>query len=167
MRTAAQATRTAAEAARLAPALLGGQGRRRYLLLVQNNAESRATGGYIGNYGVLGLDDGALRLERFGQPSELPRRVDARRPLRAPADYVRRYGRLVAANPWAYANMSPDYPTVAAVIADLYLRSDGRPVDGVIAVDPSGCRRCSSSPGRCGYEAGRTRSQPATSSRSP
>ena len=43
--------RRAAAAAKLAPAIFGGDGPRRYLLVVQNNAESRATGGFIGSYG--------------------------------------------------------------------------------------------------------------------
>ena len=38
---------------RFAPALFGGEGPRRYLLVVQNNAESRATGGFIGSFGII------------------------------------------------------------------------------------------------------------------
>ena len=42
----------AAAAARLAPAIFGADGDRNYLLVVQNNAESRATGGFIGSYAL-------------------------------------------------------------------------------------------------------------------
>jgi hypothetical protein len=35
-------------------------------------------------------------------------------------------------------NVSPDFPTVARVIAELYPQSGGQPIDGVIAVDPAG-----------------------------
>ena len=32
--------------------------------------------------------------------------------------------------------MTPDFPTVGAIAADLYQQTTGRPVDGVIALDP-------------------------------
>ena len=50
----------AAFAAKLAPAIFGGEGPRTYLLVVQNNAESRATGGFIGSYGLVTALDGKL-----------------------------------------------------------------------------------------------------------
>src|SRR5213075_2703937 len=61
--------RRAAAAAKLAPAIFGGNGDRRYLLVVQNNAESRATGGFIGSYGIITAKGGKLTvspLERTG-----------------------------------------------------------------------------------------------------
>src|SRR5262249_19689500 len=63
-RSAAEARRTA-DAARLAPEILGGHGTRRYLLVVQNNAEARATGGFIGSYGVLTADDGDVSVGKL------------------------------------------------------------------------------------------------------
>ncbi len=42
-------TATAARAVRLLPPMLGADGPREYLLLVQNNAEQRATGGIPGS----------------------------------------------------------------------------------------------------------------------
>ncbi len=52
----------AAAAAELASAIFGGDGTRRYLLVVQNNAESRATGGFIGSYGLITAQDGKLHV---------------------------------------------------------------------------------------------------------
>ena len=48
---------TAADAAWLAPNMLGADGPRRYLLLMQNNAEARATGGIPGALAVLNVDE--------------------------------------------------------------------------------------------------------------
>ena len=50
----------AAAAAKLAPAIFGAEGDRTYLLVVQNNAESRATGGFIGSYALITAHDGEL-----------------------------------------------------------------------------------------------------------
>jgi len=58
--------------------------------------------------------------------------------LHAPPDYVARYGSFDPADNWQMVNLSPDFPTVGAVITDLYPQSGGTPVDGVIAVDPEG-----------------------------
>lgn len=49
-----------------------------------------------------------------------------------------RYGSFDPADNWQMVNLSPDFPTVGAVIAILYSQSGGTPVDGVIAVDPEG-----------------------------
>jgi hypothetical protein len=40
--------------------------------------------------------------------------------------------------PFANANSSPHFPSVAQALASLYRQSGGRPVDGVVAVDPIG-----------------------------
>ena len=60
------------------------------------------------------------------------------RTLDAPADYLERYLRFTPAQMWQNLNVSPDFPTVGRLIADLYPQSGGAPIDGVIAVDPIG-----------------------------
>jgi len=134
----ARDTEVAAEAARLVPAIFGGDGPRRYFLAVQNNAEARATGGLIGDYGELVAEDGRLRLDRFGPIDQLNEGGSGQRVLHASEDYVDRYARFAPESTWQNVNFSPDFPTVAKVIADLYPQSGGQPVDGVIAVDPQG-----------------------------
>ena len=138
LHTALGDVETAADAARLAPAILGADAPRRYFLAVQNNAEARGTGGLIGNFGEVVLEGGAIRVERFGRVGELTDGGNPDRALKAPAEYRSRYGRFGPARWWQNVNMSPDFPTVAAVIADLYPQSGGRPVDGVISIDPPG-----------------------------
>jgi hypothetical protein len=121
------------------PDLLGGQGLRRYYLVVQTAAELRASGGFLGNFAEITADQGQLTLVRVGGVQELNDGSDPRsRRLVAPADYVSRYGRFAPERFWQNVNVSPDFPTNAKVIADLYPQSGGKPVDGVLAVDPTG-----------------------------
>ena len=58
--------RAADQAARLLPPLLGADGPRRYLLVSQNPAELRATGGMFGAYAVIQADGGRVRMGRQG-----------------------------------------------------------------------------------------------------
>jgi UDP-N-acetylmuramyl pentapeptide phosphotransferase/UDP-N-acetylglucosamine-1-phosphate transferase len=125
-------------AARLAPAILGGGGTRRYFLAVQNSAEQRATGGFIGNWGILIAEGGKVRLDHLERISVLNPGPGADRTLSAPEDYLRRYQRFQPASVWQNINMSPDFPTVAQVMADQYRQAGGEPVDGFLAVDPDG-----------------------------
>jgi UDP-N-acetylmuramyl pentapeptide phosphotransferase/UDP-N-acetylglucosamine-1-phosphate transferase len=130
---------TALGAASIAPALLGGDGSRRYFLAVQNNAEARATGGFIGNFGEIVAEGGKLRVDRFGRIGELnPAPTAPDRTLDAGEDFAARYDRFDVDRTWQNVNVSPDLPTVARVIAELYPQSGGKPVDGVIAIDPLG-----------------------------
>jgi len=124
--------------ARLAPAIFGGQGPRRYFLAVQNTAEQRATGGFIGNWGILTAQDGKVTLDHFERISVLNPPAGADRPLTAPDDYLRRYQRFQPSRAWQNINMSPDFPTVAQVMADQYRLASGEQVDGFLAVDPDG-----------------------------
>lgn len=119
------------------PALLGGRQPRRYFLAVQTPSEARGSGGIIGNYGELSAEGGRLRLTRFGRTSDLNFFGDpATRVLLAPADYVARWSQFSPETVWQNVTMSPDFPSVASVIDNLYEQSGGAPIDGVIAVDP-------------------------------
>ena len=120
------------------PDLLGLHGPRRYFLAFQTDAEARATGGLIGLNGILVADQGHLQLSGLQDSALLNRGGAPVRVLHAPADYLARYGSFDPADNWQMVNLSPDFPTVGAVIADLYPQSGGTPVDGVLALDPEG-----------------------------
>lgn len=127
------------DVAEVAPALLGAAGPRRYFLAVQTPSELRGAGGFIGNYAEIVADRGTLTLVRTGRTNDLNLAGDpAAKAIHGPADFVRRYSRFEPARLWQNVTVSPDFPTVAQVIADLYPQSGGVPVDGVIAVDPAG-----------------------------
>ena len=121
------------------PRLLGADRPRRWFLAIQTPSEGRGSGGFVGNYGEIVADEGALDLARFGRIGELNTGGDpAARVLTGPPDVLPRYRRFGVAHTWQSVTLSPDFPSVARVIAGLYPQSGGQPVDGVIAVDPAG-----------------------------
>lgn len=134
----ANATAGASETARRLPAILGDQGIRRYFLAFQNNAELRGSGGFIGNWGEIVAEDGKLRLERFGRLEELNNSGTRPRVVTGDPAFLERWKDFDPAQTWQQINVSPDFPTSARLIAEVYPQSGGQPVDGVIAVDPLG-----------------------------
>lgn len=127
-----------AAAARAAPSVLGGHGVRRYFLAVQNPAELRATGGFIGSWGILTAENGKVDLEFIKRVGELNRGGDGNRTITGPKEYLDRYAQFEPESTWQNVNMSPDFPVVGQVISELYPQSGGEQVDGVLAVDPDG-----------------------------
>jgi hypothetical protein len=111
--------------------MMGSEEPRRYLLVFQNNAELRPTGGFIGSFALLDVDRGEItNLEIPGGGSydlqgQLTAKVASPKPLR-----------LI--NPhWQFqdSNWSPDFPTSAERLAWFYEKSGGPTVDGVIAIN--------------------------------
>jgi hypothetical protein len=122
------------------PDMLGARGPRTYFLAVQNPDESRGTGGLIGNWGLLVADNGHNQVGTFSREEQLDATGGAHRSIHANAAYLARYSIFDPAHNWQNINMSPDFPTVGSVIADLYPQSGGPRIDGVIAVDPATLR---------------------------
>jgi hypothetical protein len=60
----------------VAPVILGLHGPSTYLMLLQNPAELRATGGFIGAYGVVTLANGTVH-SRFASSNVLPREISS------------------------------------------------------------------------------------------
>ncbi|MBC7633536.1 DUF4012 domain-containing protein [Aeromicrobium sp.] len=119
---------------KLAPALLGSDRARRYLVLVQQSAESRGTGGLIGGFAVIEAEAGQLRTVDQGSNADLENGAVAV-PPGVPASYVDLYGGDGALELWQNVNLSPDLPTVARVVEALWQAQGGKPLDGVIALD--------------------------------
>ena len=132
----------AAQGAQVAPALLGGDGTRHYFIAFTTPAEERGLGGFMGNWAELTATDGKLTLSRSGRTSELaggPNSAAAKaRTITGPADYVARYGIFKPATYFQDVTMSPDLPSVADVIGQLYPQMGGDQIDGVFVVDPYG-----------------------------
>jgi hypothetical protein len=104
---------------------------------VQNPDESRGTGGLIGNWGLLVANQGHVQIGTFAREEQLDSAGSPNRSIQGHAAYLARYNVFDPAHNWQNVNMSPDFPTVGSVIADLYPQSGGTPIDGVIAVDPA------------------------------
>ena len=113
------------------PQLAGSDKPQTYLLVVQNNDELRATGGFIAAFGLLQVDNGLITRFEF-QDSYAVDNFAAGYP-KPPAPLAT----YMLAGYWVPrdANWSPDYPTAARQIQALYSASTGMQVDGVIALD--------------------------------
>ena len=137
-------TDRALTAVQLAPSMLGGDGPRTYFVAFTTPAEARGLGGFMGTWAELHADDGRLEVIRTGRTSELSTAMGEPRPvLNGPADYIARYGKFgagvdgapVAVDFWSNVTMSPDFPSVTEVFAQLYPASGGTEIDGAIALD--------------------------------
>ncbi|MGJ0385086.1 DUF4012 domain-containing protein [Paenarthrobacter nicotinovorans] len=123
---------SAADVTSLAPAMLGADRPQRYLLLMQNNAESRATGGIPGALAVLSVDKGRLKLESQTSATALgtfapPIPLDAEQT----AIYSARVGKFMQD-----VNLTPDFATTASTAHSMWERSTGEKLDGVLSLDP-------------------------------
>lgn len=122
----------------LAPPMLGRAAPRRYLLIVGNDAESRADGGIVGGFGLLTASQGKLGLSGIADNNSLPGGpTQARAAAAVPAALAPLYGAFDPTQIWANANLSPDYPTVNGFYTALYRAGTGIAVDGTITVDPT------------------------------
>ncbi|UDY36852.1 DUF4012 domain-containing protein [Dermatobacter hominis] len=135
-------TSDTAEVAQLAveraPAMLGADGPRRYLLLLGNPAETRDLGGHLGNWAEIVVDDGVVRLVEVGTPYDLFSPGTAPPPTMTPGAYPQS---LVEMRPQYFPQNwggSADLPTVARLAAELYPQArPGAPLDGVFYADPA------------------------------
>ena len=116
------------------PTILGWEGPRRYLVLTQNPAELRPTGGYTGSYGIIGFDRGRVVERTFRDVFllDFPWDFPYVAPPRELTDYL-----LGPNQPWQFAdaNWSPDFPTSAQDALRLYANESGdERLDGVLAI---------------------------------
>ncbi|MBD1538844.1 DUF4012 domain-containing protein [Arthrobacter sp. S13_S34] len=123
---------TAADASRIAPSMMGSNTPRNYLLMIQNNAEARASGGIPGALAVLTIDQGRLTLTAQSSAGDLGVMSPA-----VPVDasqqeiYSARIGKFMQD-----VNLTPDFPTAASTAQAMWERKTGQRVDGVLSIDP-------------------------------
>ncbi|MGH1523740.1 DUF4012 domain-containing protein [Leifsonia sp. L25] len=118
---------------RLLPGMLGADGPRSYLIVAQNPAELRATGGLIGSIALVNADKGAATLSTEVAGTSIgpwPTPVSD-----VPAATSGLYGPLVGRY-LQDVNYTPDFPLAARTAAAMWVRTHGGAVDGVITVDP-------------------------------
>lgn len=123
---------SAADAVKILPAMMGDQSPRRYLLLIQNNAESRATGGIPGALAVLDVDRGRLSLSSQTSATAMGTfspRVDV--DPEQETIYSTRLGKFMQD-----VNLTPDFPTAALTARKMWESKTGEQLDGVLSVDP-------------------------------
>jgi hypothetical protein len=117
--------------AQIAPALLGADGPRTYLILAQNNHELRGTGGFISGAGFVRLDGGrivdlklndAYSVDDLTQPHPAP-----------PRALTEQMGIQILT--LRDSNWSPDFPESGEVARALFAQDRDIATDGVIALD--------------------------------
>jgi hypothetical protein len=120
-------------AAQLLPPMLGQQGERNYFFGFQTPAESRATGGLVGAYGVVSADKGRVNVDNLG----------ANNNLRAPADPVDlgeefdyNYGYNRPYTDIRNSNISAHFPYAAQIWMSMWEQQSGTKLDGAVAMDP-------------------------------
>jgi HAMP domain-containing protein len=123
------------QAAAHLPALLGSGGDQRYLVVFQNEAESRGLGGLPGAYAVLQARDGKITFDRFGSDVDLE--GASARSVALPEDARRLYGPLNLRGQFLNATLSPNFPTDASVLQAMAEQRLGVHLNGVIATDPT------------------------------
>lgn len=120
-------------AARLLPSMLGGEGTRRYLLLIQNNAEIRSTGGIPGSFAILKAKNGKLTMGFQGALKDLPPFAKPVLPMTKNESTV--FAPTLVTN-LLDTNFTPDFPRTAEITKAMAKKGLDDDVDGVISVDP-------------------------------
>lgn len=121
-------------ATQLLPDVLGQNGERSYLILVQNNAEWRSLGGIAGTAILLKTNDGAITLADTESGTSLSRGIKdpvVDLPVDIQDIYQTRPARF-------FQNLTqvPDFTFDGPLAQEMYKQRTGVSVDGVIALDP-------------------------------
>ncbi|MFZ1654563.1 MAG: DUF4012 domain-containing protein [Candidatus Moraniibacteriota bacterium] len=110
--------------------LLGVNGPRVYLFLFQNNHELRATGGFIGSYALLDVNQGHIRRffvdGIFNPDGQLKENIVPPKPIQ----------KISAGWSLHDSNWFPNFPTSAEKAIFFYEKTGGPTVDGIITLTP-------------------------------
>ncbi|OAH49337.1 DUF4012 domain-containing protein [Microbacterium oleivorans] len=127
----ASGTDALARASRLLPSMLGADGSRDHMIIVQNNAEWRTLGGIVGAATFIRADDGRLSIDgqlSSGDFAPYPESV---------LD-LGEYATIYQAKPGRFlqnVTQVPDFRLTAELAREFAARND-RPVDSVVSIDP-------------------------------
>ena len=122
------------------PAFLGAEEPKRYFFGAQNPAELRGTGGVMGAYSILTIDDGRFDFSGFEpvQTLPIPKLSEVPPPT---AEFAVNYNAFRGEGRfWLAINLTPDFPTAAEAIVNAYEVAEGERLDGVIMADPFALR---------------------------
>jgi hypothetical protein len=128
---ARDASYTARALLSLAPDLVGVGGRRKYLLLFQNNMEQRATGGFIGSFAIMSFENGRLYdlpvYDVYQADGQLKGHVEPPGPIK----------QILGEANWFMrdSNFDPDFPTSARRAEWFLKKTLNQDVDGTIAIN--------------------------------
>lgn len=130
---ASAAVATGARVAKVGPEMLGGNGAKKYLLISQNNAEIRTTGGLPGAWSEITADNGKLTLGKLGSANEMNNSEEPATSISGEEEYLFT-DKLVT--DFRDVNFIPDFPRAAEIAQAMAQKRVGLDVDGVISLDP-------------------------------
>jgi hypothetical protein len=126
----------AADAVRALRGLLGADGPRRLLVVLENNAELRGTGGLVSVFAEATTADGAVQVEAFRDVKDVADEPQDVVRVPSPDDYRALWGPYLADSTlWVNTNMAPDVPTSAQVLAEVAAVTLPERPDAVLRLD--------------------------------
>jgi hypothetical protein len=123
---------SADQASHIAPAMLGATGTKQYIVVFQNEAEARGTGGLPGAFGIAKVTNGKVSFTQFHADNYLgtvPTSLDFG------PDYQQMYGQAETTSLYVNSNMSPNFPYPAQIWIAMWKAKTGQQLDGAVAVD--------------------------------
>ena len=116
--------------------MAGSEGPRNYLVVFQNNAEIRATGGNAATSTLIHAENG--KIEKLGDETiEKFHQAGITGKLRSdlPKETLALYETDFTRNAQNFSR-TPDFPTTAQMFSQLWTQTNGTQLDGVISLDP-------------------------------
>jgi hypothetical protein len=121
----------------LLPGMLGVDGPRNYLLIFQNNAETRTLGGNPASLALLHIDDGRIDLTQQASSEELRSGIP---PFDLGPELLNLYGNNLSPNSISgyiqNITMIPDFQTTSLLAKGLWENRFGGTIDAVVSFDP-------------------------------
>lgn len=124
------------EIAPILPQMLGASGTRNYLLVAQNLAELRSTGGLPGSMGILTVDNGHISMGEFAGLQELTNTEGGHYGFTDEEVAIWGGGRDRLGQYFGDTNLIPDFARDSQIWSEWWQDKKGIAVDGVIAIDP-------------------------------
>ena len=114
------------------PELLGEKKEKKYLVLFQNDAELRATGGFITAYAIFRVDKGNIFVDKSEDIYALDNTIPKTKAPRPIAQYLPKVSTFNLRD----SNLSPDYVESMKTFYEMYQKSPQEvAIDGIIALD--------------------------------
>lgn len=131
--TAEYAAASASRTLRLAPQMLGADGKRTFLLLFQNNAEARSSGGIVGAFALVSAEDGKISFDEQLTISDLDKFPE---PVTKLTDNEKVTYDALLAQDIRNVTYTPDFPRTAVIARTMVEKSLDVDIDGVLSIDP-------------------------------
>jgi hypothetical protein len=121
-------------AAGTAPAMLGADRPKYYMVSFENEAELRGTGGLPGSFAIMKADNGRLSFVKFESDSRLE---NVKSGLEFGSDFDATYDAADVTGDYRDANVSPNFPYAAQIWVAEWRAATGQQLDGAMTMDPT------------------------------